>query len=251
MVGLLALLELYLFGYLVTYWHLFYKLRQTSLWSGIKLFKYNKSIILNIIKEGLPPSVNMFMMALGMYIITYFVAVFGKEVVAGFGIGMRIEQMFLMPIVGLSVASLSIISQNNGAKAYDRIDPTIKLSLYYGWTISTIGVISFWLFSDLLASFLSTDALVIYQASLYLKISGFASYGFVVIFIYISMFQGVGKPNIIMPISIFRQILAPILMFVVFSNFHFGIDMYWIGIDIIVFTSAIFLYVFKKRTISF
>jgi len=230
--------------------YLFYKLRQTSLWSGVKTFKYNKNIIGNIIKEGIPPSVNLFMMALGMYIITYFVAPFGKEAVAGFGIGMRIEQMFLMPIVGLSVASLSIISQNNGAKAYHRIDPTLTLSVYYGWVISTIGVITYWLFGDVLASFLTSDAFVIHQASTYLKISGFASYGFVVVFIYISMFQGISKPNIIMPLSIYRQILAPILMFIVFGYFHFSIEVYWIGIDIIVLSSALFLYGYKKRAVK-
>jgi len=231
--------------------YLFYKLRQTSLWVGIKLFNYDKNIILHIIKEGLPPSVNMFMMAFGMYIITYFIASFGKEAVAGFGIGMRIEQMFLMPIVGLSVASLSIISQNNGAKSYNRIDPTISLSVYFGWIISTIGVISFWLFGDFMASFLTTDPLVIHEASTYLKISDFASYGFVVIFIYISMFQGISKPNIIMPISIYRQILAPILIFIVLSNFTLSIDIYWIVIDIIVFSSAMFQWLYKKRVISF
>ncbi len=111
----------------------------------------------DLLREGVPPSINMFMMAFGMYIITYFVAPFGKEAVAAFGIGMRIEQIFLMPVIGLNIATLAIVSQNNGAKAYERIKPTVSLAIRYGWLMSTLGVTSFLLFADYMAALLTSD----------------------------------------------------------------------------------------------
>lgn len=96
--------------------YLFYKVSRTKLWSGFREFEYDSKVMKELFRQGVPPSVNMFMMAFGMYIITYFVAPFGKEAVAGFGIGMRIEQIFLMPVIGLNIATLAIVSQNNGAK---------------------------------------------------------------------------------------------------------------------------------------
>lgn len=225
----------------ITMFYLSYRVRQTKLWCGFSAFTYDGHVMKELLKQGLPPSVNMFMMALGMYIITYFVAPFGKEAVAGFGIGMRIEQVFLMPVIGLNIATLAIVSQNNGAKAYGRITPTLRLGIRYGWIMSTLGVTSFLLFADYFASLLSSDPAVIEQAALYLRVAGVASYGFVVIFIYIAMLQGIGKPAVIMPVSLYRQLIAPVVVFTLLAMLGLGILSLWIGLDMIIFSSALFL----------
>jgi len=189
-------------------------------------------------------------MAFGMYIITYFVAPFGKEAVAAFGIGMRIEQIFLMPVIGLNIAILAIVSQNNGAKSYERISPTVRLGIQYGWIMSTIGVTSFLLFAPYFASLMTSDSIAIEQTALYLRVSGIASYGFVVIFIYIAMLQGIGKPAVIMPVSIYRQVIAPILVFSVLSWMGLGILSIWIGLDMIIFSSAWFLWWYGDKKLK-
>ncbi len=230
--------------------YLFYKFRQTKLWSGFREFTYNSNYIKELLKQGMPPSVNMFMMAFGMYIITYFIAPFGKEAVAAFGIGMRIEQIYLMPIIGLNIAALAIISQNNGAQAYDRIRPTLLLGVRYGWIISTIGLSAFLIFAEELAGLLTSDPLVIKQTALYLRISVLGSYGFVVIFLYIAMLQGVGKPMVIMPLSIYRQLLAPIILFSVLAYVGADIIWFWIGLTFIIFSSAIFLWWYGEKMLK-
>jgi putative MATE family efflux protein len=235
----------------ITMFYLIYRVRQTKLWSGFSAFTYDSQVIKNLFKQGLPPSVNMFMMAFGMYIITYFVAPFGKEAVAAFGIGMRIEQIFLMPVIGLNIATLAIVSQNNGAKAYARITPTLRLAIRYGWIMSTLGVTSFLLFAEYFASLLTSDPAVIEQTALYLRVSGVASYGFVVIFIYIAMLQGIGKPAVIMPISIYRQLVAPVAVFSVLAMLGLGILSLWIGLDMIIFSSALFLWWYGEKKLKY
>ena len=234
----------------ITMFYLLYRVRQTKLWSGMSNFRYDGHVMKALLKQGVPPSVNMFMMAFGMYIITYFVADFGKEAVAGFGIGMRIEQIFLMPVIGLNIATLAIVSQNNGAKEYGRITPTLRLAIRYGWVMSTIGVGAFLLFAEYFASLLTSDALVIKQTALYLRVSGVASYGFVVIFLYIAMLQGIGKPSVIMPVSIYRQVIAPVLVFSALAWMGMGILSLWIGLDMIIFSSALFLWLYGERKLK-
>ena len=234
----------------ITMSYLFYKVRQTKLWLGLRAFKYDTNVMKELLKQGFPPSINMFMMAFGMYIITYFVAPFGKEAVAAFGIGMRIEQIFLMPVIGLNIATLAIVSQNNGAKAYERISPTVRAGIQYGWIMSTIGVTTFLLFADYLASLMTSDILVIQQTALYLRVSGIASYGFVVIFIYIAMLQGIAKPAVIMPVSIYRQVIAPIVLFSALAWMQLGILSLWIGLDMIIFSSAIFLWWYGEKRLK-
>ena len=238
------------FSEAITMSYLFYKVKQTKLWSGFRAFKYDAHVMKELLKQGFPPSINMFMMAFGMYIITYFVAPFGKEAVAAFGIGMRIEQIFLMPVIGLNIAVLAIVSQNNGAKAYERIFPTVLLGVRYGWVMSTLGVASFLLFAPYFASLMTTDAITIKQTALYLRVAGVASYGFVVIFIYIGMLQGIGKPAVIMPVSIYRQVFAPILLFSVFAWMELGILSLWIGLDMIIFSSALFLWAYGEKKLK-
>ena len=233
-----------------TMMYLFYKFKQTKLWCGFGAFNYDAKVIGELLKQGFPPSVNMFMMAFGMYIITYFVAPFGKEAVAAFGIGMRIEQVYLMPIIGLNIAALAIISQNNGAQAYDRIRPTLQLGVRYGWIISTIGLIVFVVFAEVFAGLLTSDALVIEQTALYLRISVLGSYGFVVIFLYIAMLQGITKPLVIMPVSIYRQLIAPIILFSILAYMEVSILWFWIGLTLIIFSSALFLWWYGERQLN-
>jgi len=239
-----------IFSEFITFCYLFYKLTQTKLYLGFKSFTFDIQIIQELLKQGFGPSMNMFMMAFGMYIITYFVADYGKEAVAAFGVGMRIEQIFLMPVVGLSVATLAIVSQNNGAKAYDRITPTVNLALLYGFIISALAVIAFFSIGEDIAALLTSDPLVIAQSVLYLQICGFAFFGFVMIFIYISMLQGLQKPSVIFPISLYRQIVAPLILFSLFRYFHVDIFVLWLGLDAIIFSSALYLLWYAKKRLK-
>jgi Na+-driven multidrug efflux pump len=170
--------------------------------------------------------------------------------VAAFGIGMRIEQIFLMPVIGLNIATLAIVSQNNGASEYGRIAPTLRLAIRYGWVMSTIGVSAFILFAEYFALLLTSDPEVVKQTALYLRVSGVASYGFVVIFIYIAMLQGIGKPVVIMPVSIYRQVIAPVLVFSVLAWMGLGILSLWIGLDLIIFSSALFLWLYGEKRLK-
>ena len=231
----------------VTMLYLFYKLRSTKLWTGFRAFSLDTQVIKELLKQGFPPSMNMFMMAFGMYVITYFVAPYGREAVAAFGVAMRFEQIFLMPVVGLSVATLSIVSQNNGASLHERIEPTLNLALLSGFIISALGVVSFYIFGDTFASLLTSDPKVIEQTVLYLRICGFAFFGFVVIFIYISYLQGIQKPAIIFPLSVYRQVIAPIMLFTLFSYFDFEIYSLWLGLDAIIFSAAFYIWWYSKK----
>jgi len=239
-----------IFSEFITMAYLFYKLQKTKLYSGFHEFKFDTKIIKELMKQGFPPSMNMFLMAFGMYLITYYVAPYGKEAVAAFGIGMRIEQIFLMPVVGLGIATLAIVSQNNGAKEYKRIKPTVDFAIKLGFFMSTLGVVSFFVFGSFYASLLTSDALVIKETILYLRIGGFGFFGFVLIFVYISMLQGISKPGVIFPVSLYRQIIAPVILFSLFSTLELGIYSIWIGLVGIIFSSAIYLWWYSTKRLE-
>ncbi|MDP1784225.1 MAG: MATE family efflux transporter [Sulfuricurvum sp.] len=224
---------------LITVVYLFYKLNKTSLLNSTKEFYFDRSVFKEFIKQGLPPSANMVLMAAGIFIITYFAAPFGQEVIAAFGIGMRIEQIILMPSIGLNVAVLAIVSQNNGAKQFERIAQTLKVSLYYGGVISLIGMLLLLVGAEQFMELFSDDSKVIEAGALYLRVEAFILFSFVVIFVHLAMLQGIEKPSFIFYISIFRQIIAPILLLSLVSYLALGMLWVWLSIALIVTFSAL------------
>ena len=222
----------------ITVGYLFYKLKKTALLDNYRDFTLDTTIFKAFVTQGFPPSVNMIMMATGIFIITYFAAPFGQEVVAAFGIGMRIEQIILMPTIGLNVAVLVIVSQNNGAKQFDRIRETLKVALYYGGLVSLVGMLLLLVGAEQFMEFFSDDVRVIEAGAVYLQVEAFILYPFVVIFVHLAMLQGIERPGFIFYISIFRQIIAPIALLSLFTFLGLEAIWIWIGIAMIVTFSA-------------
>ena len=46
---------------------------------------------------------------------------FGSEAIAGYSIALRIEQLLLLPVIGITHALLPIIAQNFGTGKYNRV----------------------------------------------------------------------------------------------------------------------------------
>ncbi|OHE16958.1 MAG: hypothetical protein A2X96_05910 [Syntrophobacterales bacterium GWC2_56_13] len=82
-----------------------------------------------IARHGVPSAANLFTIGLGIFVITYFVSGFGKETVAAYGAAMRIEQIMLLPTIGLSTATLAIVAQNSGARLFARMAEAVRMAL--------------------------------------------------------------------------------------------------------------------------
>ena len=74
-----------------------------------------------------------------MFIITYFLSQFGQAVVAAYGVATRIEQIVLLPALGLNIAVLTLAAQNSGAGRFDRVRQATRTALRYGGYIMIFG----------------------------------------------------------------------------------------------------------------
>ena len=82
----------------------------------------------------------MLMMSFGSIIALHFVTLYGYQAVAGYGIGYRVEQLMLLPSLGISSATLSLVSNNMGAGKLERVRQTLFYALSYGYTLGLIGM---------------------------------------------------------------------------------------------------------------
>ena len=78
----------------------------------------------NIFFQSMPIIVSICGYSIAAGIIFTYVGMSGEYATAGYGAGTRIEQVVLLPILGINTAIITIIAQNFGAKNLDRVKET-------------------------------------------------------------------------------------------------------------------------------
>ncbi len=204
-----------------------------------------------IAQQGFPASLNMLTVAIGIFIITYFIAPFGKASVAAYGIATRIDQIALLPTIGLNIAALILVGQNNGAQKFRRCITVFNLTLRYGFYVCIIGILGVYFFANQLMGFFTRDVEVIGIGVRYLWISVFIYWAYMILFITVSVLQGLKKPNFALWIGLYRQILAPVLFFYVFSQMlDLGVKGVWWGIFVINWTAVVITLLYAKNVMQ-
>ncbi|KIX12211.1 MATE family efflux transporter [Dethiosulfatarculus sandiegensis] len=202
---------------------------------------------LEICRQGVPATINMVTMGLGIFVINYFVGIFGKEGVAAYGIATRIEQIVLLLTIGLNTATLTIVAQNYGAGLLDRVRQTVRSALAHGAVaMGAGGVFVFFMAAPLMRLF-TDDPLVVKAGVDYLSISAWALYAYVILYVNISAMQGIKKPALAVWIGIFRQIFAPGLIFYLCAHFFkTGLIGIWWGIFGVTWLAALMAFFYAR-----
>jgi putative MATE family efflux protein len=231
--------------------YLSYKLSRTRLWEGpfVAMLAPSRTC-LEIARQGLPASFNMASMAFLWFIATFYVSKFSTEGVAAYGIGVRIEVFFLIPMYGLSTALLSMTGQNNGANKPERIRETLKTTMKYGLIIAGAGGIFLFLLANPLMTIFTDDPLVIKHGAIFLKITAFTLCGRVIHIQTNSLLQGLKKPFPVIVISLFRHVLVPCILGY-FLAFQLGMreSGVWWSWFIVVWIAAIVSYFYGQHVL--
>ncbi|MDC0933579.1 MATE family efflux transporter [Arcobacteraceae bacterium] len=237
----------------LTFFYILFKLYKTDLLSFKipKMFFPDIRIYKQLFTQALPMSLNMFTMSLGTMLIMYFVSFYGYKTVAAFGIGYRVEQIILLPMLGLNTAVSAIVANNYGAKNFDRITEVIHKALKYGFIMATIGIVFLFFFGKYIIMAFDTNIEVIETAYTYVMIESIIFFAFITIFISNSTLQGIKQPFIIPYVSMYRQIIMPvILLYIGVVYFECTVTTAWILIGIIIYSAAIWIYIYMKNKLK-
>ncbi len=206
----------------------------------------------NIFFQSMPISVSICGYALAAAIIFTYVGQSGEYAVAGYGVGTRIEQVVLLPILGINTAIISIIAQNYGANNLIRIKETYFTAIKYSFIIMiTAGTLVF-LSASAITSFFSNDPEVIEYGKRYLKISAFVLPAYPVFFLSNGFFMALKKSENAMISNFFRNVLNPIAVFYIAKYINASFETFfwlWIGINWFFSISYFFIiiYYFKLK----
>ena len=204
-------------------------------------------LIKNLTNQSVPMMMNMFMIGLGIYNILFFVSKFGYLAAAGYGSALRIEQILLLPVIGLNTAVLTIAGQNFGAKLFNRVDESYTKAIIVGSSFMILAGIVIFLLADNIVSIFTDNQEAIDFGADYLKVAAFIGPVYPVFFITNALFQAIKKPIYTVIITFSRLVLLPfftmsVVVFVLNGSFK---DLF-LGLFFINWTFGILVFLFSK-----
>ncbi len=175
---------------------------------GIKidLFHYSPDfpLLKKMIKMGIPVSIEQVSRSLGIFAMIMLVTAFGTLALASYGIGSRILSFVIIPAFGLGMATSTLVGQNIGAKKYERVKKTIKLSMNIAfWVMSFFGLLFFIFAADIARFFIPKDPATIKESAVFIRHIA-VSFGFMgILIVLVGAFRGAGLTKISMLLTLF------------------------------------------------
>lgn len=223
---------------------------------SLKFFLIKINLILDLLRQGMPITVSLMLIGLGIYNILFFVSKFGDIAAAGYGVALRIEQLFLLPTIGLNTAVLSITGQNFGAKKYGRIGEVYFKAIFYGVLTMLVAGLFIFFSGNFLIQLFTNDPEVIYFGVQYLKIAALIGPVYPIFFVTNAFFQGIKKPIYSTYINLFRIVILPFAtMWLILNYFNGGFVDLFLGLLVInwifgIFVVIIVKYIFLRKLVS-
>tara|TARA_B100000700_G_scaffold330661_1_gene458093 strand:+ start:675 stop:2036 length:1362 start_codon:yes stop_codon:yes gene_type:complete len=201
----------------------------------------------NIFFQSMPIIVSICGYSIAAGIIFTYVGLSGEYATAGYGVGTRIEQVVLLPILGINTAIITIIAQNFGARNFERVKEAYFGAIKYALIIMLFCSVTVFIFSNYITSVFSNDPTVIEYGGKYLQISAFVLTAYPIFFLSNGFFMALKKSEYAMISNFFRNVLNPVIVFYFAKLYDASFDQFfWIWVIINwLFSTGYFLFTFN------
>ena len=184
-----------------------------------------------IAQQALPATFNIMSVALGFFVITYFLKFYGEPTVAAFGVTTRVEQIGLLPTFGLYAAIMALVGQNNGARNFERIRETMRVCNRLGLAIVTMTSLLIFVFASHLMRIFTSDIEVIDIGVGYIRIMALIQWSYVMTSTRLAMMQAIKRPLYGFFESVLRKVLLPLpLLWLFVLKFEFDVEWVWYSV---------------------
>ena len=95
----------------------------------VKKIRFHRDMLLEIVRYGLPSGIQNSVIALANVIVQSQINSFGRLAMAAYGTHAKIEGFAFLPITSFNMASTTFISQNLGARQYERAKKGARFSI--------------------------------------------------------------------------------------------------------------------------
>lgn len=202
---------------------------------------------LDILRIGLPAAMTSMITPISVGIITSLLATYGQEAVAAFGVASRIESFALITLFALAASMGPFVGQNWGAKAYSRVQRSLKVSfqfcLFWGMLMAVVLAAS----GKQLVSLFNSTPEVVAIAALYLLIVPITYAPAGIIQVSSATFNALGKPIPSVVMTSVRMFVLYIPLAYLGAHF-FGVEGIFAATGLSNLLTGIGAYLWNQRT---
>lgn len=190
---------------------------------------------------GYPASIEQSARGLGMTVLTFLIVSFGTVVTASFGVGANVFNVVIIPAMGFSMATSTLVGQSIGAGNIARAEKVARLAATITFcTLTAVGLLCIAFAPAIVRFFVPEDPRVIREGAAYIRIVSW-SFGFIGLqFALTGVLRASGEMIPAMAIGLVSQWLLQIpLAFALSKYTSLGVDGVWWSTPIVNVATAI------------
>ena len=190
---------------------------------NIKDSKIAPAVFSDVLKIGLPASLNHVLMSVSNIVYNVFLSLYGDNPVAAMGIAMKSSMIMVMLYIGITMGVQPLIGYTFGAKNYKRMKATMRYVMGVVLCIGTVLVVLFLTFSEQIITAFIDDGEIITIGSRMLRIQASSGIFLGIMFVCMSTLQSMGKslPSLILSVSRQGLVFLPVA---IIANTIWGLD---------------------------
>ncbi|MBR2557423.1 MAG: MATE family efflux transporter [Methanobrevibacter sp.] len=238
---------------IMLYWILIKK--DTYVNVSLKNYTFNFKLTKDILKVGIPSSLDMLIMAIAMSIYLFTISQVGGDYgIATFTSGQRLYLFAIMPLTAIGSAVIAVSGSAFGARNGDYLSRTHKYGAKFGLALGTAITLILVIFATPLATIFAytpETANLVPGIAQYLQIACpcliLTGIGIPSSFFY----QGIGKGNYSLMFTVLREIIFVVpLIYLFVYGLNFGLVGIWLGLCIGRAVASVINYVFARYEIK-
>ena len=185
----------------------------------------------NIFFQSMPIIISICGYSIASAIVFKYAGLSGEYAAAGYGAGSKIEQVVLLPILGINTAIITIIAQNFGAQNILRIKETYFQAIKYAFIIMIISSFIIYFSAEIITKLFSKELEVVEFGKLYLEISAFVLPAYPIFFLSNGFFMALKKAENALIANICRNGIFPFVVFytAIYFNSDFS-EFFWLWV---------------------
>lgn len=183
----------------------------------LECFRLDWSLLGRLGRQSLPAILNMESIAAGLMLVTWFVRQFGPDALAGYGLAARLEQVVLLPLIGLGAAVLALVGNNFGARELRRVREAWAFNVRLGVLLMVLGAAFLYFLAEPVCAAFTRNPRVAAHATEFLRVAAGMLIAYPALFATTSLMNGLRRPAYGLWMGLFRQVLAPLGLIPLFA----------------------------------
>ncbi|HRX16123.1 MAG TPA: MATE family efflux transporter [Spirochaetota bacterium] len=181
------------------------------------IFKAKFSIIIEILRIGIPHTTSMIILSFSFMALNRLVGSISEIAMSSYVIYGRINELIMLPAYGIGNAAMTLVGQNYGNKNYPRVYEIVKSCIKAGAIASFIFALVIIISAPLLFPLFSEVPEIVSFAIMQARIFGIGSIGISASIVIGSAFQGAGRamPGFVLTFTKSIMVLVPLSYFLV------------------------------------